>query len=173
MNFKIRHVWYVFLGFWLYVFVSIAHRHEYLKRAAVRLPSLDYYQNYMPYQTTFFYDKDGAVIGCTAEEWREVVPKEIIDSLLVTTLITETEDQRYFEWYRAWLPIDPIGILRALWENIRAGKIVEGGSTIEQQAAKQLLDPSEQKKRTVTRKIKELAIAFQLQRAFDKKTIRW
>jgi membrane peptidoglycan carboxypeptidase len=60
------------------------------------------------------------------------------------------------------------GIIRAALENIRSGKVVGGGSTITQQLAKQqFLTPD----RTVSRKIKELALAYELSQTYSKNQI--
>src|SRR5436190_3760199 len=64
--------------------------------------------------------------------------------------------------------IDFQGIVRAAFGNIRAGHVVGGGSTITQQLAKQqFLTPDQ----TVTRKIKELALAYELSQTYSKDQI--
>ncbi|TMF79314.1 MAG: penicillin-binding protein, partial [Chloroflexi bacterium] len=64
--------------------------------------------------------------------------------------------------------IDFQGIIRAAFDNIRAGHVVGGGSTITQQLAKQqFLTPDQ----TVTRKIKELALAYELSQTYSKDQI--
>jgi peptidoglycan glycosyltransferase len=64
--------------------------------------------------------------------------------------------------------IDFGGVLRALYDNLRAGKVVGGGSTITQQLAKQqFLTPD----RTYSRKVKELALAFELAQTYSKDQI--
>src|SRR5438105_11556132 len=63
---------------------------------------------------------------------------------------------------------DAAGIIRAAFDNIRAGHIVGGGSTITQQLAKQqFLTPDQ----TVSRKIKELALAYELSQTYSKDQI--
>src|SRR5213082_2211648 len=63
---------------------------------------------------------------------------------------------------------DAAGIIRAAFDNIRAGYIVGGGSTITQQLAKQqFLTPDQ----TVSRKIKELALAYELSQTYSKDQI--
>src|SRR6202165_3954872 len=60
------------------------------------------------------------------------------------------------------------GIIRAVFDNLRAGHVVGGGSTITQQLAKQqFLTPDQ----TVSRKIKELALAYELNQAYTKNQI--
>ncbi len=64
--------------------------------------------------------------------------------------------------------IDFGGVLRAFYDNVRAGKVVGGGSTITQQLAKQqFLTPD----RTYGRKVKELALAFELAQTYSKDQI--
>jgi penicillin-binding protein 1A len=66
------------------------------------------------------------------------------------------EDRRF---YSHW-GIDPIGIARAMWTNLRAGKARQGGSTITQQLAKGVFLNAD---RTASRKIREVLIAFWLE----------
>ena len=82
----------------------------------------------------------------------------------VTQAITATEDRRYYDHFG----IDVIGIGRALLTNLRAGTIVQGGSTITQQAAKNLFLTPE---RTVKRKIQEFLLALWLEKSFTKDQI--
>ncbi len=82
----------------------------------------------------------------------------------VAEAVLAIEDQRF---YSHW-GIDPWGILRALVENIRALRIVQGGSTITQQYAKNLLFTPE---RTLGRKVMEGLAAFSLERRLTKDQI--
>ena len=75
--------------------------------------------------------------------------------------ITATEDRRFF----THIGIDLVGIIRAAIANFKAGKIIQGGSTITQQAAKNLFLTSD---RTVKRKIQEVLLAFWLEYNFTK-----
>ncbi len=61
--------------------------------------------------------------------------------------------------------IDVVGLARAAFENAMAGRVVQGGSTITQQLAKNLFLKPE---RTLTRKLKELELAIWLERAHSK-----
>jgi penicillin-binding protein 1A len=74
------------------------------------------------------------------------------------------EDRRF---YSHW-GIDLIGVLRAAWINLRAGRIVQGGSTITQQVAKNLFLTNA---RTFRRKIQELLLTLWLEQHFTKKEI--
>ncbi len=64
--------------------------------------------------------------------------------------------------------VDPLGLLRAIWTNLRGGELRQGGSTLTQQLVKNtLLTPAH----TIERKLKEMGLALLLERRFDKKTI--
>src|ERR1051325_923095 len=74
------------------------------------------------------------------------------------------EDRRFFEH----VGIDPWGIGRAMWRNLRAGPVREGGSTISQQLAKtSFLSPD----RTPSRKLQEALIALWLEAWLSKEEI--
>ncbi|MCX5877757.1 MAG: transglycosylase domain-containing protein, partial [Deltaproteobacteria bacterium] len=75
------------------------------------------------------------------------VPRHVIHAVLAA------EDSRFFD-HRG---LDPLGILRALYANLRSGEIRQGGSTITQQLAKNYFLTPE---RTLTRKIKEALMAL-------------
>lgn len=78
--------------------------------------------------------------------------------------VIATEDRRFYSHFG----IDPVGLVRAAFVNIRAGRIVQGGSTITQQAAKNLFLTSE---RTFKRKIQEVMLAVWLERKLTKDQI--
>lgn len=77
----------------------------------------------------------------------DTLPDHFIKAVLAT------EDRRFFEHYG----IDFLGLGRALAENVRANSVVQGGSSISQQLAKNLFLTNE---RTIERKIKEAFLAF-------------
>jgi membrane peptidoglycan carboxypeptidase len=70
--------------------------------------------------------------------------------------VISIEDQRFY----GHNGLDPWGLLRALGRNIRAGEVVEGGSTITQQLVKVLYL---ERARTLTRKLREAALALWLE----------
>src|SRR5512145_1552813 len=68
--------------------------------------------------------------------------------------------------------IDVTGILRALWINLRGGETIAGGSTITQQAARNiLLSEDERMERTLRRKLREAVLAWQMTRTLSKDEI--
>jgi penicillin-binding protein 1A len=78
--------------------------------------------------------------------------------------VIAVEDRRY----KSHFGFDPIGFTRAMVRNLMAQRLVEGGSTITQQLAKNLfLEPS----RTIERKVQELIIALWLESKYDKDEI--
>ena len=64
--------------------------------------------------------------------------------------------------------IDPVAVIRALWTDIRAGAIVEGGSTITQQLAKNMLFTQEKK---IERKAAEVFAVFDIEEEYTKEEI--
>jgi penicillin-binding protein 1A len=86
------------------------------------------------------------------------MPPHLIQAVLTT------EDRRFYYHYG----FDPIGILRAMARNYRAGRVVEGGSTVTQQLVKVLfLKPD----RTYRRKVEEVLLALSLEYRFEKDQI--
>ncbi len=78
--------------------------------------------------------------------------------------VIATEDRRFYHHFG----IDPLGLVRASFRDASAGTVVEGGSTITQQLAKNLfLSP----KRTLTRKLEEVIYAIWLEQRFTKDEI--
>jgi penicillin-binding protein 1A len=110
-----------------------------------------------------FLDRNGAEIGQRGILHNDAVPlEEIPDHLIKATLATE--DRRFYEHFG----LDIIGTARALVENARANEVVQGGSTITQQVAKNLFLSSE---RSLQRKVKEAFLALLLESRFTKREI--
>ncbi len=110
-----------------------------------------------------FLDRHGNEIGQRGIRQRDSVPiTEMPDHVIKAVLATE--DRRFFEHFG----IDIVGFVRAMVENLRANTIVQGGSTITQQLAKNLFLSNE---RTVERKIKEAFLALWLEANLSKSEI--
>lgn len=110
-----------------------------------------------------FLDRDGNEIGKRGILHNDAVPlEEIPDHVIKATLATE--DRRFFEH----IGVDFQGTLRALIENLRADAVVQGGSTLTQQLAKNLFLSPE---RSIQRKLKEVFLAFLLESRFSKREI--
>ena len=113
---------------------------------------------------TFVYAADGSLLGSIpAERNREPVTAEGM-SLWIRKATIAIEDRRFLEHNG----VDIEGTARAALANIRAGEIVEGGSTITQQLVRNLYISREQ---TVQRKVKEACLATKLDRARTKQWI--
>ena len=85
-------------------------------------------------------------------------PQELIDALLVM------EDRKF---YKHW-GVDPFGIMRAMVRNVKAGRTVQGGSTLTQQLVKNYFLTSE---RTIERKLIEMVMAMLLEFHYSKEEI--
>ena len=96
-------------------------------------------------------------------ESRVVVDSSEIAPVMKQAIVA-IEDQRFFE-HRG---VDVHGILRAVWQDVRNKKVVQGGSTITQQFVKNTYVRSS---RTISRKLKEAALAWQLEQVWSKDRI--
>jgi penicillin-binding protein 1A len=127
------------------------------------LPSVTALETFQPLVGTKVYDDNDELITEMHVERRIFVPLAHIPQALRDAVIA-TEDKRfYYHW-----GIDPIGIARAVAQNFRRGRIVEGGSTITQQLTKVLfLTPD----KSLERKLKEAVLALELERRYPKDRI--
>jgi len=110
-----------------------------------------------------FLDRYGNKIGERGTRINDTIPlEELPDHLIKATLATE--DRRFYEHFG----IDFAGTFRAVGANARAGGVVQGGSSITQQLAKNLFLSNE---RTIERKINEAFLALWLEARLSKKEI--
>jgi penicillin-binding protein 1A len=115
-------------------------------------------------QNSFVYAADGSLLGSIpAEKNREPVPISRISPWLPKATVA-VEDRRFYSHGG----VDYEGIARALWKDVSAGKVVEGGSTIAQQLVANLYTGRE---RTFERKLKEACLAVKLSRKYSKQHI--
>ena len=127
------------------------------------LPSVTALETLQPIQGTKIYDDNDEPITELHVERRILVPLTQIPQSLRDAILA-TEDRRF---YSHW-GIDPIGVARAVVQNYRRGRIVEGGSTITQQLTKVLfLTPD----KSLERKLKEAVLALELERRYSKDRI--
>jgi penicillin-binding protein 1A len=127
------------------------------------LPSTARLEMIEPSLKTQVFAEDGALIGEFYVEDRALVPLEDIPQYLVDAIIAVEDRKFYSHW-----GVDIFGIARALVTNLREGEIVQGGSTITQQLARNLFDMYEN---TLSRKIKEALLAVRIERAYAKDEI--
>lgn len=110
-----------------------------------------------------FLDRYGNVIGHRGIIHENSVPIDQLPDYFVKAVLA-TEDRRFFDHFG----IDFIGLFRALTVNAQAGGVVQGGSTLTQQLAKNLFLSNE---RSIERKINEAFLAFWLEANLSKKEI--
>jgi penicillin-binding protein 1A len=106
---------------------------------------------------------ENAIAKLAGEEDRVSVPLEEIPQIFLDAVLA-AEDRQFYEHNG----IDPIGIARAVFRDLRNEGARQGGSTITQQYAKNAYLSSE---RTITRKLKEAVLAVKLEREFSKREI--
>jgi penicillin-binding protein 1A len=115
-------------------------------------------------QNSFVYAADGLRLGSIpAEKNREPVSLSRTSPWVQKGTIA-IEDKRFYQHGG----VDYLGIARAFWRDVSAGKVVQGGSTITQQLVRNLYVGQE---RTFQRKIKEACLAIKLSRRWSKDRI--
>jgi penicillin-binding protein 1A len=115
-------------------------------------------------QNSFVYAADGSLLGAIpAERNRQVVSLAKVSPWIPKATIA-IEDRRFYSHGG----IDPQGIARAVVADIRARRVVQGGSTITQQLVRNLYISNE---KTVQRKLKEVCLAIKLNDAWSKQRI--
>jgi penicillin-binding protein 1A len=127
------------------------------------LPVVPGPDNLTPSLATKIYDINGQLITQLAVENRTLVHLDQVPKNLVNAIIA-LEDRRFMSHWG----VDPWGILRAAAVNLKAGRTIEGGSTLTQQLAKNLFLTREKK---FSRKIKEALLSLQIERRFTKQEI--
>lgn len=133
---------------------------------ALALPAFEETKKDWRYRGDFavtFLDRFGNTIGHRGIIHEDSVPIDQMPDHFIKAVLA-TEDRRFFEHFG----IDFIGLARAMSENARAGGVVQGGSTLTQQLAKNLFLTNE---RSLERKIKEAFLALWLESNMSKKEI--
>jgi penicillin-binding protein 1A len=110
-----------------------------------------------------FLDRYGNEVGSRGIKHNDAIPLEEFPDHLIKAVLA-TEDRRFYEH----VGIDPSGLFRAMSANARAGGVVQGGSSITQQLAKNLFLSNE---RTIERKVKEAFLATWLETRLSKNEI--
>lgn len=128
------------------------------------LPQLKNQGEFQNWQTTKIYAADGTLLtNLYYEQDRIVVPLSEISTHLQNGVIA-IEDERFYK-HKGY---DPEAIGRAFFTNLQSGHVVEGASTITQQYIKNTIISRE---KTFDRKIKEAALAYQLEQKYTKDQI--
>ncbi|MFA5352965.1 MAG: PBP1A family penicillin-binding protein [Thermodesulfovibrionales bacterium] len=127
------------------------------------LPEVKTLEGYRPIESSIVYSSDGKVLAEYYVERRNFIPYYQIPERVKNAFVA-IEDQRFY----SHPGVDVIGIARALYRDIRAGDMVQGGSTITQQLTKMLFLKPE---RNVMRKVKEAILSIQIERMYTKDEI--
>lgn len=118
-------------------------------------------------EATKIFDRKGETVlfSVHGEEKRTIIPFEEMPDHLIKALIA-AEDANFYGHHG----LDLKGIARAAFANVRERGLNQGGSTITQQLVKNTLVGRE---KTVSRKFKEVILALQIERRFEKNQILW
>lgn len=127
------------------------------------LPKIESLNDYRPALSSQILAKDGDILADIGKEIRELVSMEEVPQLIIDAFLS-AEDANFYEH----TGVDYAGVLRAALANLKAGRVVQGGSTITQQVAKSLLLTSE---RSIARKIKDFLLARKIEEKFSKDEI--
>ncbi len=124
----------------------------------------DYIESILGRESPVYYrdgqEKMGVLFQDTHRQYLSYgqIPREFVHA------ITAAEDKKFFSHFG----IDIQGVTRAMIANVKAGRVVQGGSTISQQTAKNLF---KRESRTIRAKLKELLYAFRLEYHYPKEKI--
>lgn len=127
------------------------------------VPEIADLKNYKPNLSTSLYDANSNLVSQLYTEQRTLTRLSDVPLNLQNAIIAK-EDPRFYQH----AGFDLKGIMRATINNLAHGKVVEGGSTITQQLARNLFLSGE---RTFARKIKEALLALQIEKYYTKKEI--
>ena len=135
-----------------------------VRAVASEIPSLDPAAQHSDVDSVVYASNGRSVLAVLrGDESRVLVDTEDIAPIMRQAIVS-VEDQRFFEHNG----VDVRGIARALWQDVRQQGIVEGGSTITQQFVKNAYIRNE---RTLARKVREAALAWQLEQRWSKDRI--
>ena len=150
--------WSLVAAVWLFISVT-----GLVAWYAYDLPDVEKLQTSARRPAIVLTDRRGTTIATFGDLYGTAVRLHDLPKYLPQAVVA-TEDKRFYSHFG----IDPQGLLRAVWVNLRQRRLREGGSTISQQLAKNLfLSPA----RTLRRKVQETLLALWLERKFTKDQI--
>jgi penicillin-binding protein 1A len=156
---------WIFFGFLILIFIAVGAVFGTLLGYEYNLPKIQSLEDYRPDVITDVYSDDNKVIGQFAIEKRIIVPYEEIPPLLQLSILAAEDDQFY-----SHSGINFFSIIRAVSKDLvrRSFPIGKGASTITQQLSRMLMNNYE---KTPDRKIKELLIAWKIEKQYTKQQI--
>jgi penicillin-binding protein 1A len=149
----------------LFVLGTMSFAFGLVTAVASEIPSLDPARLQQREVDGYVYDRSGnrVLAVLRGSQSRILVPSWKISNRMKLAIVA-IEDKRFYE-HRG---VDLHGILRAVWQDLRNQRVVEGGSTITQQFVKNTYTKDQ---RTIGRKLKEAALAWQLEQRWSKDRI--
>jgi penicillin-binding protein 1A len=135
------------------------------KNVCVTCPSVAQIRTFEPEQTSKLLSHDGELIVEIGRERRTPVSINALPEY-VPQAVVAIEDQRFYEHGG----FDPRGFMRAVW-GVATGRNLGGGSTLTQQLARNMFKERITFERSYTRKLKELQVAFELEKYYTKDQI--
>ena len=160
---KLRIILYVIGAMFALGIIGVISIIVYIYILSLQLPSTDEFSKFKYTEPMVVYDAKGNIIAELGAERRYPVSIEQMPPYVYQAVVA-VEDARFYEHSG----IDPWGIARAMVSNIKAGRMVEGGSTLTQQLVKVIYLSPERK---LKRKIKEAIIAYRLDKELSKEKI--
>ncbi len=151
---------YVFTGLFL---LGISGIIALLTYFSFSLPKIEGLSDYQPVLQSQILSKDGSILAEFGNEKREVVDMKDVPKFVVDAFLSAEDDSFYQH-----TGVDYGGIVRAMLVNLKAGKVVQGGSTITQQVAKSFYLTKE---RSISRKIKDVLLAHKIEKKLSKEEI--
>lgn len=140
----------------LYLYLTITSREE-LSAARPTLP-----------ENSLIYDTNGEELGTlvAAEDRQTVAPDQMGEYL--PAAVMAIEDRRFYDHYG----VDVNGLARAAYSDVRAGEVVEGGSTLSEQLVKNIFVPAEERNNTsFLRRLNQAMLAIAYERQHEKDEI--
>ncbi len=150
--------WLATLGVWAAIGGAI-----FLAMFATDLPDVSKIWDIPRLTSVSYYDTNGRLIAARGSKYSSPIQLENLPAH-VPAAVVAVEDRRFYKHPG----VDPLGLSRAAVKNISAGRVVQGGSTLTQQLAKNLFLTNE---RTYKRKAQELILALWLEMKFSKDQI--
>ena len=150
--------WLIVLGLWAGIAVAGVVFYY-----ALTLPDTDDLWKVSQSPEISIYSVDDRLVARRGRRGGQALRYDDFPEHLVQAVVA-IEDRRFFDHYG----LDPRGLARAMVNNLRAGRVTQGGSTLTQQLAKNVfLTPD----RTIKRKIQELLLAFWMEARLSKQEI--
>jgi len=147
----------------LFIVLGCTGAYFFLKSVKETLPKIESIKDYDPLLVSQVFDRNNKKIGEFSFQRRILIPYEKMPKNLINAFLAAEDDQFFHH-----SGINFQAILRATFANIKAGKSVQGGSTISQQVAKTFFLSAE---KTFLRKIREALLALQIEDKLKKEEI--